>query len=152
MGRKGHGQPCYCWQEVAPFFPDGETEAQGLGTCPRSLTVSQLAGWGWGWGAHPLGNSVTCPLGRNKDRWEGGCPEGHTQPEKPNDARPTPPGHQAGENSGSGKTGITSRLRLKKGSTLFSSQAWQGPPIPGALSPSPYPTEDLAGVAQESTR
>lgn len=43
MGRKGHGQPCYCWQEVAPFFPDGETEAQGgLGTCPRSLTVSQL--------------------------------------------------------------------------------------------------------------
>lgn len=43
MGREGHGQPCYCWQEVAPFFPDGETEAQGgLGTCPRSLTVSQL--------------------------------------------------------------------------------------------------------------
>lgn len=41
--RKGHGRPCYCWQEVAPFFPDGETEAQGgLGTCPRSLTVSQL--------------------------------------------------------------------------------------------------------------
>lgn len=29
LGRKGHGRPCYCWQEVAPFFPDGETEAQG---------------------------------------------------------------------------------------------------------------------------
>lgn len=45
MGREGHGRPCYCWQEVAPFFPDGETEAQGgLETCPRSLTVSQLLG------------------------------------------------------------------------------------------------------------
>lgn len=34
-GREGHGWPCYCWQEVAPFFPDGETEARGgLGTCP----------------------------------------------------------------------------------------------------------------------
>lgn len=28
-GGRGCGRPCYCWQEVAPFFPDGETEAQG---------------------------------------------------------------------------------------------------------------------------
>jgi hypothetical protein len=64
MGKKGRRQPCYCWQEVAPFFPDGETEAQGsLGTCPRSLTVSQL--WGRGWGtANTLGNLVTFLLGQ----------------------------------------------------------------------------------------
>lgn len=62
MGRKGRGQPCYCWQEVAPFFPDGETEAQGgLGTCPRSLTVSQL--FRGRRAAHTLGNTVTSPLG-----------------------------------------------------------------------------------------
>ena len=51
-GGRGCGRPCYCWQEVAPFFPDGETEAQGgffvffffFGTLPKSLTVSQLLG------------------------------------------------------------------------------------------------------------
>lgn len=65
MGKKGDGRPCYCWQEVAPFFPDGETEAQGsLGTCPMSLTVSQLF-WGLE-AAHALGNTV-----RSKDRQEG---------------------------------------------------------------------------------
>lgn len=81
MGRKGCGWPCYCWQEVAPFFPDGETEAQGsLGTCPKSLTVSQLLGRG----QLALGNKVTqtlvtFPLG-SEDRQEGlkgpGLPRG----------------------------------------------------------------------------
>lgn len=72
VGRKGRGWPCYCWQEVAPFFPDGETEAQGgLGTCPKSLTVSQLLGRG----QLTLGNKVTqtlvtFPLG-SEDRQEG---------------------------------------------------------------------------------
>lgn len=46
LGRKGHGRPCYCWQEVAPFFPDGETEAQGgfffFGNLPK-VTHSESA-------------------------------------------------------------------------------------------------------------
>lgn len=52
------GGPATAGKRWPHFFPDGETEAQGsLGTCPRSLTVSQLfRGRG---AAHTLGNMVS---------------------------------------------------------------------------------------------
>lgn len=82
-GGRGCGRPCYCWQEVAPFFPDGETEAQGgffffffFGTLPKSLTVSQLLGRAQltRWGTRSYGPRSPPPLGRQ------GRAEGPGQP------------------------------------------------------------------------
>lgn len=168
VGRKGRGWPCYCWQEVAPFFPDGETEAQGgLGTCPKSLTVSQLLGRG----QLTLGNKVTqtlvtFPLG-SEDRQEGlkgpglpggehlafprglwgakgrsllGTGQGQVQ-RGSGEGRGEERGGHSGENSISGKTGIHFKISAQRGQQGCS-QTRQGP---GACSSSHKPCSPVKG-------
>ena len=164
VGRKGCGWPRYCWQEVAPFFPDGETEAQGgLGTCPKSLTVSQLLGRGslhWEARSHrPWSPSHWGARTGRKGQRAQGCLEGNTWPFQggmvggggevfawhwagPSPVREPGRGGHSGENSISGKTGIHFKISAQRGQQGCS-QTRQGPWhlqfFPPALQPSEGP-------------
>lgn len=56
MERKGRGRPCYCWQEVAPFCPDGELRHKEVWELAQATHSESAFGEG---AAHTLGNKVT---------------------------------------------------------------------------------------------
>lgn len=147
MERKGRGRPCYCWQEVAPFCPDGELRHKEVWELAQATHSESAFGEG---AAHTLGNkvtqaSVTSPLGsmaRQERPAAPGLPGGNTGPLQVvgvgwgehfawHWAGPSPVGGGAhsGENSVSGKTGIHFKISAQKGQQDCS-QARQGPRSP----------------------